>query len=441
MINVSSILANKEISSPIQLPKPCLKSYSSNPRATLPNVVSFPDEYVPSTNKRASHIFITRSPSLQAAKSMLDQSYKQQILSNIHQGRRLDVSTNNYFSGNQSPLLENLNSRKERSIKERQIKVPLRNKNLSMDRPSTHSSLAKRYINNQSGKKSEASDLDELIPPRTASDSYSYCKQKLLYIPENIQTVPTVSKQKNSFMSFDVLARTTKNSHLEVLNDILSKDMDVHDSSNSLNSRENAKLNIIKKVLKFNEMQKDSYVNQLNDHTKRLSLQSLAINKQNISKGRNSPMIRITASKKMIDEDQTSYARDIIDPSSHLLEDNPTPIPKDTVDCSQDQRANNKSHNLSQYFNKRIKDELFRVFWHYSNRERGQWKPNASERHTLNVVGKMLIAYGGIGDKVYNNAATYDPGMIIFCSKINLLSPGYLDKFRYEGRHTTVRKT
>jgi len=248
--------------------------------------------------------------------------------------------------------------------------------------------------------------------------TYSYLRHHLTFIPDNLSSYSERNDNKSPFRSFDDLARTTTNRYPKMLENILlTHENESKSSKSSLDTPEN-NLENIKTMLKFNKLQKNYYEAQT-VNTQISPVFNPRATFSNLKPTTPTPKkSQVTVSKV----NRPKRLKAITFAGSESEENSPRHAPKeeketqgkpnyffsDSIrDGATTQLAKTMTNGtppLPDHFGKNWK-----FYWHSANRESGSWKPDASEGQTITNIGDVLITYGGIGNKVTNILASYNP--------------------------------
>jgi len=276
-------------------------------------------------------------------------------------------------------------------------------------------------------KKTESSPVNALlIPEKNRSSivkkprpSYSYLKNHLTFIPDDMSSFSERNdNNKSPFISFDELARTTTNRYPKMLeNLLLAHEADSKSSKNSIDSQDN-QLDNIKSMLRFNKLQKNHYESQTPANQKN-SLFNPGATFSNLR----ATIAKPAGSKVSVQKvNRPKRLKAITFAGSESEENSPRHDPR--------QEKELKSKPSGYFFSDSIKEggplhrsmtnntppmhnhygPNWKLYWHIASRESGAWKPDAGEGHSITAIGDVLVTYGGIGNKITNNVATYNPG-------------------------------
>jgi len=253
--------------------------------------------------------------------------------------------------------------------------------------------------------KAEWKSNPKIDKPKTQADDYS---DLLMYFPE--PNHPSFEKNpKKPFSSFNELVKSTKSGQNRLLEDILEQSTSVkHIRITNPDSVDQTEL--VKKVLRFNQMQKKDHIKKQLLHKQELLL-PLIKHTQELSRKISRP--RILPSRKLYDQGPGEGM------SMHETQNQNTPTGPSLQGSRKQSKVATEEERKSllelnqKTFEQMFESYIYRFVWEPSM-QRMSWKPEVREGHTLTTVGKKLILYGGINNNLVGDVAIFDKGKTNF---------------------------
>jgi len=290
---------------------------------------------------------------------------------------------------------------------------------------------------------------------------FRYTRQRMMFIPQNIGNISTGSTKAKPFLTFNELSKTAVNSHSKMLEDILKRGASIKQAQNkaqvSFTPRDHGQLDIVRNILKFNKIQKANYMRQMRTEEEKTLSPLKEMQEIRDKKLKTMPPVRVISSRKIhhqvfdfVEKKPDNSALPTLETAaeekSKLLDSPVVKILEPRAPSVKALNAQNVSNMVS------ASEELglyagspgWKFFWYSGKANREKWKPDAREGHTLTTVGKTVVLYGGIGNKLFDKIQVFDPGKwfrILFVLKTSFLvkeiwtTPETNGEIPREGRH------
>jgi len=255
-------------------------------------------------------------------------------------------------------------------------------------------------------KNTSAGEVEENAKPVKKESDYT---SLLMYVPQNITSFSAKNSNAKSFLSFGELAKTTKNSHSRLLQGILKENEEFKIKADETKAAD--RIELMKKVLDFNQKQKNHYVKQLQAEKKHVLLPLI---KQVQNKTKKGLHVKVLPSRKLMEE----QAAAMMDGQAHAHEDLPmgffyrASAPSSPINSARKRDASSDktpSSNLKILVEEPTFSITYRVFWNFNPTGRAEWRPDVREGHSFTAVGKYVVLYGGLSNYLLDEIAVYDP--------------------------------
>ena len=271
---------------------------------------------------------------------------------------------------------------------------------------------------------------DYVPTPQLSMRENSDYASLLMYVPDNIQSLSTKSSSsKAAFNSFTELARTTRNNDVRLFEGLIRKNAFLQENEEQVHPVD--RIEMMKKVLDFNQKQKVQYVQQIKAETKNIVLPFV---KQIKSRNKQKVNVKVLPSKRLNGENATTADGASPKHQDEILQFGFSGFssPNSPVDLNRRRSSRRNSKGRKSISSNIFDDQTFsmnyKVFWNNNSSNGSGWRPNVREGHTLTTIGKYLYLYGGLSNVLNNQITIFDPGIsclikIPFSIKNTLNSP------------------